>query len=553
MLGVITDERHKRTTEEFFQLFKTPWEFAVPGKYYDAVLTTTNIQDKINASLFVIYSSKTLDTDSNMQVTLQENMTQRALSLENEFTPLFKHSAILSSPHPSLAFYHDSEDVAAVKVLGHDRTIFRLGYDLLDEIECVLGYGQPVEMAFYPTLDAHINLLRRLILLARIPLVEIPPTPPGYLFSAALTHDVDFGGIRAHAWDHSMIGFLNRATIGSLRRWLTGRLSFKETLSNWLSVLSLPLVMAGWMKDFWMQFDEYIRLEQDFKSTFFIIPFKKHSGYHIGAPHAKRRATKYDAADIQDVIKKLLAAGKEVALHGVDAWNSPIAAIIEKERIESFTARESKGIRMHWLCYSKESPVLLDNAGFEYDSTVGYNKTIGFKAGTLQVFKPLECRRLLELPLHIQDVAMFFPAFKDWKPKIAWFQCLEIFNQAEKHGGVVTLLWHERSLGPERQWGRFYKLLLRELQRRKAWVTSASEIVGWFRARRQITFSAIKQNGQGVRVRLEGLDPKCSLSFTVRVHPGDDNRFIDVIYCHEREIFIPFQKNTEVREAMTIT
>ena len=29
----------------------------------------------------------------------------------------------------------------------------------------------------------------------------------------------------------------------------------------------------------------------------------------------------------------------------------------------------------------------LEKAGFSYDSTVGYNETIGYRAGTAQVFK----------------------------------------------------------------------------------------------------------------------------------------------------------------------
>jgi len=540
MIGILTEERHRRIAEEFFQLFKTPWEFVIPGKYYDVVLTTTDIRERLNTSLLIVYSSKALDVDSYEQINLRENKKQRVLSFENECIPLYKESAILISSRSSIAFYLDSEDVAALKIIENERTIFRLGYDLLDEVGYLLVQGQPADMASYPTLDAHINLLRQLIFSGNSPLLEIPPMPPGFSFIAALTHDVDFAGIRFHGCDHSMKGFLYRANLGSLRRWLTGRLSLKNMLNNWLTVLSLPFVMAGWKKDFWMQFDKYIQVERPFKSTFFIIPYKNRSGHHVSMLHRGRRATKYDVEDIQDIIKKLLAAGKEVALHGIDAWDDPIAAIDEKRRIESFSLKELKGVRMHWLCFSKESANFLEGAGFEYDSTIGYNETIGFRTGTLQVFQPMECQRLLELPLHIQDTAMFYPDFQDWKNKVAWRQCRKIFDQAEKYGGVVTLLWHERSLGPERHWGRFYDRLLRELKKRKAWITSASEIVTWFQSRRQIIFKAIRQNENGFIVKLERLDPKSPLSFIVRLHPGNDNRFIDVAWSHEPEINIPF-------------
>jgi hypothetical protein len=308
--------------------------------------------------------------------------------------------------------------------------------------------------------------------------------------------------------------------------------------------------MVGWIKDFWMQFDKYLRLEKGFPSTFFLVPFKNRSGSCVASPHATRRATKYDVEDIPEVINKLLRAGKEVALHGIDAWHDLQAAVKEKERLQAFTACETEGIRMHWLCFSKDTPALLDQEGFGYDSTVGYNETIGYKAGTLQVFRPLGCRRLLELPLHVQDVAMFFPDSRDWRPETARRQCLRVFDQAEKHGGVVTLLWHERSLGPERQWGAFYEMLIRELERRKAWVTSASEIVAWFRSRRQITFAGLRLDGNGVKVGLDGFDSRPSISFTIRCYLGSSDRFVDAVCRQAGEIFIPLGPNPRAKEPL---
>jgi hypothetical protein len=49
IIGAITDERHKRTTEHLGQLFITPWAFAVLAKYYNTILTMTNIRDKIKS------------------------------------------------------------------------------------------------------------------------------------------------------------------------------------------------------------------------------------------------------------------------------------------------------------------------------------------------------------------------------------------------------------------------------------------------------------------------------------------------------------------------
>ena len=39
---------------------------------------------------------------------------------------------------------------------------------------------------------------------------------------------------------------------------------------------------------------------------------------------------------------------------------------------------------MHWLYFDQNSPKTLENAGANYDSTVGYNETVGYRAGTAQ-------------------------------------------------------------------------------------------------------------------------------------------------------------------------
>ena len=64
---------------------------------------------------------------------------------------------------------------------------------------------------------------------------------------------------------------------------------------------------------------------------------------------------------------------------------------------------------MHWLLRDANTASALEQAGYAYDPTVGYNETIGYRNGTTQVFRPLGAQTLLELPLHIQDGALFYP------------------------------------------------------------------------------------------------------------------------------------------------
>src|SRR5262249_35983330 len=148
------------------------------------------------------------------------------------------------------------------------------------------------------------------------------------------------------------------------------------------------------------------------------------------------------------------------------------------------------GIRMHWLLQDENTPRVLEQAGYLYDSTSGYNDDIGYRAGTHQVFRPLDCRTLLEMPMHIQDGALFYAGKLALPEAEAWRRCQDMIANTEQSGGVLTVLWHDRSLGPERHWGDFYERLVVELKRRGAWFANARDVVDWFRARRAVSFTA---------------------------------------------------------------
>jgi hypothetical protein len=149
---------------------------------------------------------------------------------------------------------------------------------------------------------------------------------------------------------------------------------------------------------------------------------------------------------------------------------------------------------MHWLYFDEQSPMTLERAGFDYDSTVGYNETVGYRAGTCQVYKPLNASRLLELPLHIMDTALFYPGRMHLAAAEAKKRVDVIIKNATEFGGTVTVNWHDRSIVPERLWGDFYVDLIEELKNHGAWFSTASQAVSWFRKRRAISFASMESN-----------------------------------------------------------
>jgi hypothetical protein len=260
-----------------------------------------------------------------------------------------------------------------------------------------------------------------------------------------------------------------------------------------------------------------LKAENGLPATYFLIPFRRRAGERVPAPHASRRASAYDVTDLRDWAATLKSKGCEIGVHGLDAWHSAEKGRAELQKVSEVTGQSSAGIRMHWLLQDSTTMGLLENAGFAYDSTAGYNDTVGYRNGTTQVFRPLGARMFLELPMHIQDGALFFPGRLDLSETQAQQRCQTLIDHASKLGGVLTLLWHDRSHGPERFWGDFYLRLLEQLKSLKVWFGSAGQVVGWFRKRREVRFEHV-ETAEGVRAQWRYDGGAVQPPFRIRVY-----------------------------------
>jgi hypothetical protein len=503
MIGVIANPTEHEVVREFFELFKTPWEFYESNRQYDVVLCSGDCDIPETSEKFVLaYAGKGLSSDAHeSKASSPRGTIARILSYQGYQIPIYGNSVTFREGIDVLVDEECHESAVYVH-RSCSNVVVRIGYDLFAEIRVLLMVGQPAIHADIPAIELHIALLRYLIVRSGVPLVEIPPVPDGYQFIACLTHDVDHPSLRRHVFDHTMFGFLYRAIIGSLMNIARGRRPARVLLSNLLAALKLPFVHLGLATDFWYAFDRYIWLEKGSRSTFFVIPFKELPGRTPQGQAPKRRASSYAAVDISPKIHELISAGCEIGLHGIDAWVDSSSGCREVAEIRRITGASDIGSRMHWLYFDEDSPGILENAGVDYDCTVGYNETVGYRAGTTQAFKPLQATRLLELPLHIMDTALFYPNHLDLSPKEAAERVRRIVDNAVQLGGCVTVNWHDRSIAPERCWGDFYSGLVSELKCRGAWFATAAETVSWFRKRRSAVFENVNWELGGARVKV---------------------------------------------------
>ncbi len=519
MIGVISKVSEIKAVEEFFELFKTPWEFYVPNREYNVVVITSGEESAdVNANLLLIYNSKPASIDGNGGVTRPSNHDCEWVEWNGVEFPVYGDLMILPEAERPFVWCKGKSAVVGLEVDSKNRRTLRIGYDLFQEVSHLLSKGQPSQNAQFPTLEIHISLLRSMMVNAGVSFVEVPPVPAGYDFMACLTHDVDFTGIREHKFDHTLLGFIYRALFGSLSSAVKGKLPLSRMFENWKAVFSLPLVYLGVVEDFWLEFDRYAQIEKDLGSTFYFIPFKDVPGVtNLGAA-PKRRAAKYDVGKIQGQLRQLVEQGCEVGLHGIDSWQDRQKARMEAKRICDFSGQSEVGARMHWLYFSEDSPKILEDAGLPYDSTYGYNDAIGFRGGTAQAFCPTSANVLLELPLGIQDTALFYPSRMNLSETEALDSCKHLIEFMSMFGGALTINWHTRSLSPERLWGEFYARLLEEIQKHRVWFGTARQITTWFRKRRELQFDQVQFAEDGVHIKMSGPTADCCPPFLVRVH-----------------------------------
>ncbi|MCB1097962.1 MAG: hypothetical protein KDN22_20490 [Verrucomicrobiae bacterium] len=565
----------REVVREFFELFKTPWDFAQDEDYYPIVIATSEAKARACMAsanppeLLILFSSmepetgylksslpagtrlvpseggyhRIVDTDSPSRhfpiygaICRFEPQIDGGNSLEKTLVrPLLKESVEGTKPDSArlIGVAIDIGDICRRRL-----QVARIGYDLFAEVKFLLQQGQPASNASVPTLEHHIDLLRSWITAAGFPVVEIPPVPDGHAFIGCLTHDMDHPLLRNHLLDHTMLGFVFRSIIQTPLDVIKRRLTLRAAWRNAKAVIRLPLVYLGIERDPWLAgVDQYREreLELGVGATFFVIPKRATPGEFVPAATAATappamRSAKYALADVTPVLNGLSMAGAEIGVHGIDAWADSdlareermlvTAVLTDCAHTDSCCSPGELGIRMHWLYFDAErSPAILEQGGFTYDSTMGYCETVGFRAGTAQAWQPLGCREMLELPMILMDTALFYRGYLHLTEAEAASKVKSVIDQVERCGGAVTINWHDRSLAAERHWEHTHDLLIHELQARRAWLPTASTAVAWFRRRRAAILNVIADENGNLSIECSATSHAKIPGLRIRIHP----------------------------------
>lgn len=226
----------------------------------------------------------------------------------------------------------------------------------------------------------------------------------------------------------------------------------------------------------YLNFQEIMALEERYgaKSTFYFI-----------AAERDFRRFRYRIEDLEDDLGQIVDRGWDVGLHGsYYAYNDLAEMKREKARLEKTLGRGVIGYRNHYLRFSvPKTWELLAEAGFKYDTTLGYPDAVGFRSGICHPFRPYNSAsekpiEILEIPLCIMDTTLL-----DLEKQTGsmWKTIEHLMDVTEKCGGVLTLLWHNDTFSSpfKGSLGRLYIKTLAHAKEKGAWITSADEIWRW--------------------------------------------------------------------------
>jgi peptidoglycan/xylan/chitin deacetylase (PgdA/CDA1 family) len=311
-----------------------------------------------------------------------------------------------------------------------------------------------------------------------------PIWPNHKSFAVCLTHDVD------------------HVSLYSFKHWLRSK---KERVKSKNSIFGVFKSAAGSCIDFALNGKNFLTKDPihcyekwlveenklNVKSTFFFAP-----GYNNVNIHHENDCL-YDLNDqivfdgqkcsVKEVINEILHKGWGIGLHpSCHSFNNVEELKYQKYAFEKSIDYEISCIRQHHLYYDfRITPNIHAEAGFKYDSTLGFNDNVGFRFGTsypwyLTDTKTNRLLPILELPLIIQDGAML-KAHKGLRLDIetAFKYVAQIADKVESVGGVLTLLWHPSSVANSNSWNLYFRII-NYLKKKNPWFATINEIGRWW-------------------------------------------------------------------------
>jgi hypothetical protein len=192
---------------------------------------------------------------------------------------------------------------------------------------------------------------------------------------------------------------------------------------------------------------------------------------------------------ISDVMRQLVADGHDVGLHGsyASGFERDVLAT-ERNKLSAEPGIEPTTTRQHFLRWNiRSTPRMQQDAGLSADSTLGFNRNLGFRAGTSLPFHWFDLERdislnLLEVPFAVHDGALFRADCLELDLDLARESVRAILDVVAGTSGLATFIFHPNNLEDDR-YAELLRFLIEYGKEANAWFASLAGVDRWWRER----------------------------------------------------------------------
>jgi hypothetical protein len=304
--------------------------------------------------------------------------------------------------------------------------------------------------------------------------------PGGAPFGVCLSHDVDVISAR--------VSFTEALRQGSLhaRQGLRG-------MKRAAGLLVRSAKRLGGKQDALWQWERWQKLESDcgWRSSFLVMAngAKWHHRFDTGYSLHDRIAFRGRKVSFAETLRALADEGWDIGLHGTyTSAVEPGVLAAQKAELEKFMGREVVSTRQHFLHWDpRVTPDLQEACGLRIDSTLGFNRGVGFRSGTawpshmwsVAEGKPLS---LVQVPMHVMDGPLVAGDALQLPVDAAVEYGVELMRRVAATGGCLVLNWHNDNVANDGLMS-IYTTLLQEARRMGAWGGSLRDLLAVFESK----------------------------------------------------------------------
>jgi hypothetical protein len=338
-----------------------------------------------------------------------------------------------------------------------------------------------------PEVDCWVSSLRNDLVQKRERLE--PLWPNNRDFALCLTHDVD-----AISNETTLVQKLREVKKYLLQASDVGQPGVLERAVS----AARPLARAVFRKSYGHPSTErtietILRIEKKFgvTSSFFFAacPLRKYSQYDCH--YALRDPCEFLQKNMPvfEMMRKIVREDFDIGLHGSYYSATDVSMLKEqKERIEDAIGTEIVTARQHWLNWDvRTTPRVQAAAGLLADSTLGFNRNVGFRSGVSLPYYSFDLLNeetipVLEVPLIIHDGPLTGSDALEYDISMAKDVTKRLIDRVAATRGCVTVSFHPHNFLSE-LYEELYTWLIEYCLEKNGWVVSLKAVSEWWKKR----------------------------------------------------------------------